>query len=93
MSKFIKELVMNKLKQLSANELLHYSKQYGFHISFRQAKHIETYLKQNAIDPFSESGRKKLYQDLAQITDQSTARSAQQLFEKIVQENGLEYLF
>ncbi|WP_174613828.1 DUF2624 domain-containing protein [Virgibacillus ihumii] len=93
MTNFIKELIMNKLKQLSAKELLHYSKQYGFSISYNQAKQIESYLKQNKVDPFSETGRKKLYKDLTQITDQSTAQKAQRLFEKMIQEHGLEYLF
>ncbi|GAA0602302.1 hypothetical protein GCM10009001_19040 [Virgibacillus siamensis] len=93
MTNFIKELVMNKLKQLSADELLHYSNQYGFSISLNQAKQIETYLKQNTVDPFSKTGQKQLYKDLTQITDQRTAQKAQRLFEKMIQEHGLEYLF
>ncbi|WP_077327011.1 DUF2624 domain-containing protein [Virgibacillus siamensis] len=93
MSNFFKSIILNKMKHLSAHELLHYSQQYGFNIDPHQAKQIESYLRQNTVDPFSKKGRKIMYNDLAQITDSQTANKAQRLFENIIKENGLEYLF
>ncbi|GGB29178.1 DUF2624 family protein [Virgibacillus dakarensis] len=93
MSTFIKELIAKKISQLSPEELLTYSKQYGFSITNAQAKTITTYLKTHHIDPFSADNRAKMLQELARITDLNTAKKAQKLFNEIVKSHGLESLF
>lgn len=93
MSHFIKQIVKTKLKQLSSDELLHYAQQYGFSLTKAQANQITNYLKQNSLDPFNEKDRKKMFRELATITDDQTAKKAQDLLNKLIKENGLEYLF
>ncbi|WP_337018458.1 DUF2624 family protein [Oceanobacillus massiliensis] len=93
MSIFIKELVKNKLRNLSSSELLNYSNKYGFQISEKQAQAIIHYLRQYSPDPFDAVKRKEMFQQLSVITDQETAAKAQKLFDEIIRSYGLEYLF
>lgn len=93
MSIFIKELVKNKLKQLSSEELLNYGKQYGFSLSKTEAEQIITYLKQHTVDPFDPYDQEKMFHALAAITDSQTANKAQKLFKEIIQSYGLGHLF
>ncbi|WP_164668592.1 DUF2624 domain-containing protein [Virgibacillus doumboii] len=93
MSKFIKDLVTQKMKQLTPDELLHYSHQYGFHISRNQAKQITTYIQNHPIDPFDAQSRTKLFEELERITDRDTAQKAFSLFREIIKTYGLGHLF
>ncbi|WP_087971693.1 DUF2624 domain-containing protein [Oceanobacillus rekensis] len=93
MSIFIKEMVKNKLRNLSVDELLHHSKQYGFQISEKQAREITGYLRNNSPDPFNKASRDKMFLQLTIITDKETAKKAQKLFDEIIRSYGLEYLF
>jgi hypothetical protein len=92
MSIFIKEFVSKKLKHVSAEELLHYGKEYGFSISKTEAEQITDYLKNNSVDPFHSDGRRKMLKELARITDVKTAKKAQKLFHQIIKSYGLEHL-
>ncbi|MFD1038499.1 DUF2624 domain-containing protein [Virgibacillus byunsanensis] len=93
MSNFLKELIINKMKSLSQQEIIQYSKQYGFNISQAQAKDITTYLKSHSINPFESSDRAKMFRDLTQITDQETATKARKLFNEIIKSYGIDHLF
>lgn len=93
MSIFIKELVKNKLKQLSDEELLYYGKQYGFSLSRTESQQIVNYLKQNTIDPFNVNDRNKMLNELARITNTETAKKAEKLFKEIIKSYGLDHLF
>lgn len=93
MSLFIKELVKMKLKQLSYQDLLNYSIQYDFSLTKMQAQNIIEYIHTNDFDPFDESDRIKISNELAQITDQATATQANLLFNELISSYGLEYLF
>lgn len=93
MSFFIKQMVNNKIRQLTVDELLYYSKQYQFTLSEEQAQRIIHYLKNNQLDLFLKSNHPKIFQDLALITDQSTASQAQRLLYEIIRSYGLEHLF
>jgi len=93
MSIFIKNLINQKLNELTLNELLFYSEQYGFSLNHSEAEQILMYIKNNKIDPFDQYKRKKLFQDLVQITDQATANKAQNLFDEIITSYGLDDLF
>ena len=93
MSTFIKDLVKRKIKQLSYEDLLYYGEQYGFSLTQTEAKNITIYIKTNTIDPFNENDRKKMFQDLAEITNTDTAEKAQRLFSEIISSYGLDHLF
>lgn len=93
MSIIIKELVRRKLKQISYNDLLDHSHQYGFSISKEQAKQISHYLKHYNGDPFKHDDRETMFRELANITDIETARAARKLLNELIKSYGLEYLF
>lgn len=93
MSTFIKNLVAKKIKQLSHEELLHYSKEYGLSLSPTEAENITTFLKTQEIDPFDVNDRFKMFKELAQITNPDTAKKAQQIFTELIKSYGVEHLF
>ncbi|WP_373892828.1 DUF2624 domain-containing protein [Virgibacillus natechei] len=93
MSNFIKELVRNKLKQLSPDELLQYGKQYGFSLSQSEAQEITAHLKSDSIDPFRAADREKMFRELARITNVDTAKKARLLFNELIKSYGVDYLF
>ncbi|MEN2765969.1 DUF2624 domain-containing protein [Ornithinibacillus xuwenensis] len=93
MSFFIKQLILNKMRQLSPEEVLEYGKKYGFSISRQQAQDIASYVRRNNINPFDKRERKKMFNDLSQITNPETANKANQLFHELIKSYGLEHLF
>lgn len=93
MSYFIKELVKNKLKQISSEELLHYASNFNFSITNKQAQQITHFLKTNTLDPFNKRDREHMFKELEYITDKQTSKNARKLLEHIIKTNGLEYLF
>ncbi|GAA0443212.1 hypothetical protein GCM10008983_20500 [Lentibacillus halophilus] len=93
MSTFIRQVVRNKLKRLTTDEILQYAHNYHFSVTRNQAEAITDYLQEHTVDPFSPHSREKMLQELARITDQHTADKAQKLFEKMIQSYGLEHLF
>lgn len=93
MSFFIKELIKSKLNEITLNDLIHYSKQYGFSITETEAKQILLYIRNNELDPFDQNNLEKMFQDLAQITNRETAIKAQKLFNEIISSYGLGHLF
>lgn len=93
MSLFIKEFAKKRLQQLTDKDLLQYSQQYGFSLTEPQARNIVTYLKNNDFDPFEESERLKMLQELTHITDQDTADKADKLFHELISSYGLAHLF
>jgi hypothetical protein len=86
-------MAINKLKQLSPDELLYYAHQYNFFITKKQAQEMTAYLRQNRIEPFDASGRAKMFKELERITDKATAQKAQQLLQEITKSYGLENMF
>ncbi|TXL67990.1 DUF2624 domain-containing protein [Cerasibacillus terrae] len=93
MSYLLKELIIRRLQLLSADEVLYYSKQYGFSISKEEAKDIVSYLKSNPVQPFHKKGKEKMLTDLANITSIETAIKARNLLEELIQSHGLQHLF
>ena len=93
MSSFIKEMVKMKIRQLSHQDLLNYSKEYNFSLTEMQSRSIIAYLQTNNLDPFLESDRVKMFNKLAEITDHATASKTIRLFNELISSYGLEYLF
>ncbi|SHF61486.1 DUF2624 domain-containing protein [Ornithinibacillus halophilus] len=90
MSVFIKELVLNKMRNLTTQDIVKNARKYDFTISEEEAKHINNYLKNNKVDPFKERDRKIMLKELAKITDTETAKKANKLFLKLIKQYGLE---
>ncbi len=84
---------MKKIKSLTVSDLLAYSREYGFNISPDEAKQIVSYLRTQTIDPFNSKQRKKLFKDLAAITDAQTAQKAETLFKTIIKTYGVDHMF
>ncbi|MDC3415539.1 DUF2624 domain-containing protein [Aquibacillus salsiterrae] len=93
MSNIVKQMVIKKLRSITPNELLGYSKEYGISITKQQAEEITNYLSKTKLNPMEEKDRLKLFKKLAQITDLKTAQKAQKLFAKLVKEYGVESWF
>src|SRR5699024_6258489 len=93
MSQFIKELMIQKIKSLSLDELQTYSRKYNFHLTEKEALNIISYLQNHHLEPFSADGRVEMFRELAQITNTQTAKRAQQLFLKLIKTYNVEHLF
>ncbi|MHA6250961.1 DUF2624 family protein [Oceanobacillus sp. CAU 1775] len=93
MSFILKEIIKNKLRQLTVEELLSYAHQYNFSITAGEAKTILTYLQNQQLDVFSKHDIAILKNKLAEVTNEDTANKAMQLFNQIVSSYGLESLF
>ncbi|GIO23119.1 DUF2624 domain-containing protein [Oceanobacillus sp. J11TS1] len=93
MSIFLKEIIKNKLRNLTADEILHYSSQYGFSITNTQANQIVSYVRRSSPNPFDQADRNRFMNELEKITDRKTALAAQQLMDEVIKSYGLEHLF
>lgn len=93
MSEIIKHIVLNKLYQLTPDELLVYSKQYGFHISKMEAEQLIQYIKKERLNPFSSTDRMKMFHEISKQLGTDVANKAQRLFTQLIKQNGLEHLF
>ncbi|MCP3030332.1 DUF2624 domain-containing protein [Halobacillus sp. A1] len=86
----LKQYITHKLKNLTVEELLYYSKMYNISISRREAEKIVKELRRNKEDPFEKQGRKKMLKKLSEITSAETAHSVDVLLHKIAKQYGLE---
>ncbi|GGA68494.1 DUF2624 domain-containing protein [Ornithinibacillus halotolerans] len=93
MSIFIKQIIINKMRHITTEDVAHYSKQYGFSISREQAQEISNYVRSKQINPFERREREKMLHDLSKITDRETAIKANKLFHELIKSYGLEHLF
>ncbi|MFS0672829.1 DUF2624 domain-containing protein [Ornithinibacillus sp. 179-J 7C1 HS] len=93
MSIFIKQIILNKMRQITPEDVIEYSGQYGFSISRQQATDIATYVRTKRLNPFESKEREKMLQDLSEITDRQTALKANKLFHELIKSYGLEHLF
>jgi hypothetical protein len=93
MSIFIKQMIINKMRQITTNDVLNYSKKYGFSINKEQAQAISNYVRKKRVNPFDKREREKMLQDLTDITDRGTALKANKLFHELIKSHGLEHLF
>ncbi|WP_339214644.1 DUF2624 domain-containing protein [Ornithinibacillus sp. FSL M8-0202] len=93
MSVFIKQIILNKMRQITAEDILQYSGEYGFTITRQQAEEIANYVHTKKINPFDKREREKMLHDLSEITDRQTALKADRLFHELIKSYGLEHLF
>lgn len=88
MSTFIKHLIINKLKQLSYEEVIYYSNEYGIYIDEQEAKEIANYFNKEAIDPFNEHDRIKVFNKIAKITNEDIAKKARGILNGLAKSYG-----
>ncbi|MFC3039078.1 DUF2624 family protein [Virgibacillus xinjiangensis] len=93
MSQFLAQLIRSKLRQLTAREIEHYGRQYGFPVDTVQAQQIADYLRNQTYDPLQSKDRQRMWKELARITDDATAQKAQRLFQELIRSYGVEHLF
>jgi hypothetical protein len=93
MSIFIKQMIINKMRQITPEDVLIYSQKYGFVISREQAIEISKYVRRKKLNPFDKREREKMLKDLSEITDRNTAIKANKLFYELIKSYGLEHLF
>lgn len=89
----IKQLMLKKLKSLTAEEIITYANEYQLSISYQQADDIANHLKKHNYDPTNAADRTNMIKKLAQITDVKTAQACQKLFRSLVKEYQMEHLF
>lgn len=91
MSEFLMELIMRRIKLITTEEILSYSKQYGFSISRPEAVAIMNYLKTTPIEALQ--SKKSLISNLEKLTTVATAKKADKLLNQLIKTYGLDYLF
>ena len=85
------ELIKRRIKLITVEEVLSYSKQYDFSISRPEAIAIVNYLKTTPIE--SLQSKKSLISNLEKLTTVSTAKKAEKLLNQFIKTYGLNYLF
>ncbi|UOQ42501.1 DUF2624 domain-containing protein [Halobacillus salinarum] len=87
----LQQIITQKLKQLTVNELMQYSQKYNIPITKEEAAQIIKALKKNKENPFEKEGRKRMLNQLAAITSKDTAKKVNQLLKKLAKEYGVEH--
>ncbi|WP_163581178.1 DUF2624 family protein [Gracilibacillus saliphilus] len=93
MNGLTKQIMLSKMRKISAKEITSYAKKYHIAITEDQAKLISDHLKRSNYDPTNPEDRAQMLRKLAQITDIKTAKACQQLFHKLIKEYGVEDYF
>ncbi|WP_117169205.1 DUF2624 domain-containing protein [Paraliobacillus sediminis] len=93
MQPFVKQMIEKKLRNITKTELLSYAKQYQVNVTDTQAEKIVAFLHKTDLNPLEKSDRVVLLKKLAQITDLETAQQAQQLFNQITKQYGVDSWF
>lgn len=93
MRNMVQNMVLQKIKSMTVEDLLEYSKVYNIPITRSQAKKIIGFIKTTDLNIFNEKDRLKFLKKIAKITDQQTAKKVYRLFQQVTKEYGLEGLF
>lgn len=91
MKQVAQQLITQKLKNLTIEELIFYSQKYDIPISKTEAKAIVKELKKNKENPFEADGRKRMLMKLASITSKETARSVNRILIQVAKEYGVDH--
>lgn len=85
--------MIDRLKNISPDELMIYSRLYGFTLTHSQCNEIVHYLQNITLDPFKADHREQLFQDLSHLTNQHTAIKAKKLFKQMIKYYEVDHLF
>ncbi|MCO7175701.1 DUF2624 domain-containing protein [Sporolactobacillus kofuensis] len=83
MNPFIEQMVIQKMNQLTPDELLHYAVQYGIPITEEQASQVTKRIHNKQINPFKPEGQKQLRKILDEVIDPELAESLEKQFEQL----------
>jgi hypothetical protein len=78
------QLIQQKIKTITPEELVSYSQDYDIPLTVEQAKKILHIARTNKINVFDPQERKKWVKELAKITSPQIAKKANELFLKFV---------
>jgi hypothetical protein len=74
------QIVNKKIKSITPEELISYSKNYDIHLTKEEAQKIIHLVRNNKINIFDAKERMKWIKELAKITSPQTAKRANALF-------------
>jgi 2,3-bisphosphoglycerate-independent phosphoglycerate mutase len=83
------QLIQQKIKTITPEELVSYSHDYGIPLTVEQAKKVLHIARTNKINVFDPQERKKWVKELAKITSPQTAKKANELFLKFINKKGI----
>ncbi|KKB74613.1 MULTISPECIES: DUF2624 domain-containing protein [Bacillus] len=78
------KIVLQRLNQVTADEVLKYAKQYGIHVTRKQALEVEKLVNGKNINIFNEKERNKLLSQVEAVTSKEAVQLLNQLFEQYV---------
>lgn len=76
----IQKIVLQRLNQITANDLLRYAKQYGVSLTSNQAAEVAKLMNGKNINIFNVSERNRLLKQVEAITSKQTAQTVNDLF-------------
>lgn len=76
----IQKIVLQRLNQITANDLLRYAKQYGVSLTSLQAAEVAKLMNGKNINIFNDSERNRLLKQVEAITSKQTAQTVNDLF-------------
>lgn len=78
------KIVLQRLNQVTADEVLKYAKQYGIHVTRKQALEVEKLVKGKTSIFFNEEERNKLLKQVEAVTSKEAVQLLNQLFSQYV---------
>ncbi|WP_100331586.1 DUF2624 domain-containing protein [Bacillus xiapuensis] len=78
--KFVQHLINQRAQFITADELLKYAKGLSIPLRREEAEKIASRLRSKKIDLFNDDERAKLLREIADITNDQTAKKLNQLF-------------
>ncbi|MCY7617355.1 MULTISPECIES: DUF2624 domain-containing protein [Bacillus] len=76
----IQKIVLQRLNQITANDLLRYAKQYGVSLTSNQAVEVAKLMNGKNVNIFNDAERNRLLKQVEAITSKQTAQTVNDLF-------------
>lgn len=76
----IQKIVLQRLNQITANDLLKYAKQYGVSLTSSQAAEVAKLMNGKNVNIFNDAERSRLLKQVEAITSKQTAQTVNDLF-------------
>lgn len=76
----IQKIVLQRLNQITANDLLRYAKQYGVSLTQNQAADVAKLMNGKHVNIFIDAERNRLIKQVEAITSKQTAKTVNDLF-------------
>lgn len=81
---FIQKLIVQRLNQATAKDIIKYANQYNISLTAKQAADVASLLNGKNVNIFDEEEKKKLLAKIESITSKSTANKVNELFHQFV---------